>query len=45
MKMRTVYPPKPYLTFNEWAKFIAEQVEPPKVKKKSKKKTDNSLAD
>jgi len=33
--MKTTYPPKPWPTFNEWAKWIAEQK---KTQTKPKKK-------
>jgi len=35
-KMKTTYPPKPWPTFNEWAKYIYEQQNPPTVKNKTK---------
>ena len=36
IKMKTTYPPKPWPTFNEWAKWIAKQQKPPTVKNKTK---------
>ena len=38
VKMKTTYPPKPWPTFNEWAKWIAEQKKTRKVKTNPKKK-------
>lgn len=35
--MRTVYPKQPSMTFNDWMKFIHEQVKESKKLKKEKK--------
>ncbi len=40
--MKTIYPPKPFKTFNEWSKYIAEQIQPPKGEKKNQKKNDKT---